>query len=73
VGAQLLYLPPYSPDFNPIELAWSKVKQLLRDAKARTLEVLETAWPISVGHYATERLRLVCTLRVCFIETVKTV
>src|SRR5450759_5681519 len=29
-GAQLLYLPPYSPDFNPIEQAWSKVKQLLR-------------------------------------------
>jgi transposase len=42
VGAQLLYLPPYSPDFNPIEPAWSKVKQVLRGAKARTLEVLET-------------------------------
>jgi len=27
VGAELLYLPPYSPDFNPIEQAWSKVKQ----------------------------------------------
>ena len=42
VGAQLLYLPPYSPDLNPIEPAWSKVKQLLRGAKARTLGVLET-------------------------------
>ena len=42
-GAQLLYLPPYSPDFNPIEPAWSKVKQLLRGAKARTVEVLEIA------------------------------
>jgi transposase len=31
-GAQLLYLPPYSPDFNPIEQAWSKVKELLRAA-----------------------------------------
>ena len=29
-GARLLYLPPYSPDFNPIEQAWSKIKQLLR-------------------------------------------
>ena len=29
-GARLLYLPPYSPDFNPIEQAWSKVKQILR-------------------------------------------
>lgn len=42
-GAQLLYLPPYSPDFNPIEQAWSKIKQLLRSAKARLLEVLEQA------------------------------
>ena len=42
-GASLVYLPPYSPDFNPIEQAWSKVKQLLRSAKARTLEALEPA------------------------------
>lgn len=42
-GARLLYLPPYSPDFNPIEQAWSKIKQLLRAAKARTIEALETA------------------------------
>ena len=42
-GAELLYLPPYSPDFNPIEQAWSKTKQRIRSAKARTLEVLEAA------------------------------
>jgi len=42
-GAQLLYLPPYSPDFNPIEQAWSKIKERLRAAKARTLPVLEDA------------------------------
>lgn len=42
-GARLLYLPPYSPDFNPIEHAWSKIKQLLRSAKARSLEALEAA------------------------------
>jgi transposase len=35
-GAYLMYLPPYSPDFNPIELAWSKVKIILRRLKART-------------------------------------
>jgi transposase len=35
-GAELRYLPPYSPDFNPIELMWSKVKAALRAAKART-------------------------------------
>uniref|UniRef100_UPI00356ADAB0 transposase n=1 Tax=Falsiroseomonas sp. TaxID=2870721 RepID=UPI00356ADAB0 len=33
--AQLLYLPPYSPDLNPIELAFSKLKRLLRSAAAR--------------------------------------
>ena len=43
VGAELLYLPPYSPDFNPIEQAWSKIKQQLRSAKARTVETLEIA------------------------------
>jgi transposase len=42
-GAELLYLPPYSPDFNPIEQAWSKLKQLLRSAKARLLDTLEQA------------------------------
>jgi transposase len=42
-GATLLYLPPYSPDFNPMEKAWSKIKQLLRSAKARTAEALEDA------------------------------
>jgi transposase len=39
-GASLLYLPPYSPDFNPIENAFAKLKALLRKAAARTLEAL---------------------------------
>ena len=43
VGAKLLYLPPYSPDLNPIEQAWSKLKQILRSLKARTPEALEAA------------------------------
>ncbi len=42
-GAQLRYLPPYSPDFNPIEHCWGKVKQKLRSLKARTVETLEQA------------------------------
>ena len=42
-GARLEFLPPYSPDFNPIELCWSKVKAALRTAKARTLEALVEA------------------------------
>jgi transposase len=39
-GASLLYLPPYSPDFNPIENAFAKLKALLRKAGERTLEGL---------------------------------
>jgi transposase len=35
-GSRLLYLPPYSPDFNPIEPMWSKVKQILRGQAPRT-------------------------------------
>ena len=43
VGATLLYLPPYSPDFNPIENAFSKLKALLRQAAARTQDALDDA------------------------------
>lgn len=42
-GAELLYLPPYSPDLNPIERCWSKIKTALRAAKARTGERLNEA------------------------------
>jgi len=43
VGAELWYLPPYSPDLNPIEKMWSKVKAILRTLKARTEESLINA------------------------------
>lgn len=42
-GARLMYLPPYSPDFSPIEECWSKVKTWLRKAKARSKEALDSA------------------------------
>jgi transposase len=42
-GAKVLFLPPYSPDFNPIEKAWSKVKTYLRKAAERTVEGLWNA------------------------------
>jgi len=42
-GARLVYLPPYSPDFNPIEPCWGKVKLCLRALKARTLKTLDQA------------------------------
>ena len=48
VGATLIYLPPYSPDFSPIENCWSKIKSILRTLAARTypnlLNALETAF-----------------------------
>jgi len=40
VGAQIRFLPSYSPDLNPIEKMWSKIKEFLRNAKARTEELL---------------------------------
>jgi transposase len=46
-GARLLYLPPYSPDFNPIEPMWSKIKQILRSHAPRTDEQLLQAAKIA--------------------------
>ena len=59
VGASLLYLPPYSPDFNPIENAFSKLKAMLRKAAARTIAALwlvigraiETFTPTECANY----------------------
>ena len=44
-GASVLYLPPYSPDFNPIEMMWSKMKALLRNWKTDTPELLHSVIP----------------------------
>ena len=67
--AELRFLPPYSPDFNPIEKMWSKVKQILRGLMARAQEELFTAigtalsqvtaadacgWYGSCGYFVTE-------------------
>jgi transposase len=42
-GAEVLFLPAYSPDFNPIEMMWSKIKNVLRSMEARTVPDLVTA------------------------------
>lgn len=42
-GARLMFLPPYSPDLNPIELCWSKLKQELKRLRARTHAALDAA------------------------------
>jgi transposase len=54
VGAELLYLPPHSPDLNPIEKAWSKFKQLLRSAKARTELALDQAFTEALQEISAE-------------------
>jgi len=48
-GCELLYLPPYSPDFNPIEQAFSKIKGLLRRAEARARESLIEAMGLALS------------------------
>ena len=60
-GASLLYLPPYSPDFNPIENAFAKLKALLRKAAARTVSglwnaigrLIDTFTPAECANYFT--------------------
>jgi transposase len=57
VGASLLYLPPYSPDFNPIEMAFSKLKALLRRAAARTLPELWKAIADAINQFTPSECR----------------
>ena len=56
VGAEVWYLPPYSPDFNPIEQMWSKVKNSLRSYAARTKRTLVTAIGKALRRAAGEKL-----------------
>jgi len=53
VGATVFYLPPYSPDLNPIEQMWSKIKAFLRTVKARSVEALEKAIPTAFHTIST--------------------
>jgi transposase len=57
VGAKLLYLPPYSPDFNPIENLWSKVKQIVRSLAPRTGRELLQAAAIAFAAISTADCR----------------
>lgn len=59
-GAELRYLPPYSPDFNPIEKCWSQIKQYLRAAKARSLSSLELSLAQALAAVTPQ------TLQACF-------
>ncbi len=51
-GATMLFLPPYSPDFNPIERAFAKIKSILRKAAARTVKTLETTIAIALDTFS---------------------
>jgi transposase len=50
-GAKVVYLPPYSPDLNPIELVFSKLKWLLRSAQARTVDGLHCLLGTLLDHF----------------------
>ncbi len=65
-GARMMFLPPYSPDFNPIEKAFSKLKALLRKAAERTVsglwdrigQLIEFVEPQSLNHNERNDIRL---------------
>ena len=63
-GGGLLYLPPYSPDLNPIEMAFSKLKRLLRSAGHRTMTALWSDVQRMLDRVTTGDLRLLQTLRI---------
>ena len=56
-GVRLLYLPPYSPDFNPIEMAFSKLKAMLRKASARTINELWLVIAEGIGKFPVKDCR----------------
>jgi transposase len=56
-GATLLFLPPYSPDFNPIELAFAKLKALLRGSAARTIPALWDAIAAALDRFTPTECR----------------
>ena len=56
-GARLVYLSPYSPEFNPIEHLWSKLKGFLRAVEARTVETLHQAVALGLAEIGLEDVR----------------
>ena len=53
-GARLLYLPPYSPDLNPIEMAFAKLKAVLRKAAARSIDALVNAIAVALAAFTAQ-------------------
>ena len=57
VGAQLRFLPPYSPDFNPIELAFAKLKAFIRAARPRTFDHVCDLMAVAIGLFTLSLLK----------------
>ena len=57
IGVTAMFLPPYSPDLNPIELLWSKLKSILRKIKARTPEALIDALNFALKQISLDDIR----------------
>jgi len=57
VGAKLVFLSPYSPEFNPIENLWSKLKSILRSLGARTYKALDEAIALAYAQISQENIR----------------
>jgi len=68
VGAQVLFLPPYSPDLNPVEKKWSKLKEFLRSKEDSSIPAHTHRGhsPGSGAHHTTRRHQLVCLIRLQF-------
>ena len=56
-GVEVVFLPPYSPDFSPVEQAWSKLKTKLRAAQARTRQALEQALQEAINWITSQDAR----------------
>ncbi len=65
-GARLWYLPPYSPDLNPIEQAFAKIKHWMRAAQKRTSRTLGATSATSSNHRANRMHQLLHKRRICF-------
>lgn len=63
VGARLIFLPPYSPDFSPIEPFWSKVKDALKSLGPRTYQALKKAIDIAYQEVSLDDIRNWFTFR----------
>lgn len=57
LGADLLYLPPYSPDLNPIEKAWAKLKDIIRRVSTLTRDAFDTAIAAAISAVSLEDIR----------------